>query len=754
MATIIPTHLARSRSPRFLLAIAASYILLALAYSLANPPFEATDELRHFRYVRYLTLNHTLPPVSVDSSKELQAHHPPLYYALAAVLTASIQSEAGPDYTPAINPFWGFRYYEPSTDNKNQYLHSPDERWPFSSGTALIVFLARGLSTLFGLGVVLMTYRLARLVFPDQPTLALGAMAFVAFNPTLLHSAASINNDTAAAFFGAWAITEAVAVAQQHTTRYTALRFGLALGLGLMSKVSVGALALLALAWLIPLRHNWRRVIGDGAVIATVLLTLTGWWFARNYFATGDLMGLGDYQAAWQGEADRARLIREALMGLPYAWTTVWARFDYGQIVLPDLAYHLWTLVTLVAAVGLIRAGKRLLTRGLWIAGWALVLSLAGWGVLMVTIPATAHARHILFAYPVIGLLFVAGLSNFGFWILDFKVWDFGTWDFGLLNFGTSRVTRGLCLIFGFWNLGFGIFSLFGFLAPAFAYPTPVTTLPTTAMLAAANFEGAAEIVGYSVAPATAQPGDEVKVTVFWKPLAQTATPLQVFVHLVDSQGIIAAQRDTYPGLGRAVTTRWRVGQVFADTYRVFLPDTIYAPETLTVRVGLWHPAESRPLVANASDAFEMGSLALGPRAGELPNPIQINFDNTATLISYDLDKRVLAAGETLQLQTYWQTDSKLTSDYWAYAHLVGNDSQVWALSDSVILPFTTTWDPTQVNGERRYITLAPDTPPGQYTLAFGVTRVDDQGQSRLPVLAEDGRGLGDQVELAKIRVK
>ena len=736
MATIIPTNLARSLSPRFLLAIAAIYILLALAYTLANPPFEATDELRHFRYIRYLTLNHTLPPVSVDSSKELQAHHPPLYYSLAALLTAPIHSEAGPGYTLAINPFWGFRYYEPSTDNKNQYLHSPDERWPFSSGTALIVFLARGLSTLFGLGVVLMTYRLGRLIFLNQPALALGAMAFVAFNPTLLHSATAINNDAAAAFFGAWAITEAVAVAQQQTTRYTALRFGLALSLGLMSKVSVGVLVLTALAWLIPLRQNWRRVIGDGAVIMVVVGALTGWWFARNYFATGDLMGLGDYQSAWQGEADRARLIREALMGLPYAWTTVWARFDYGQIVLPDPAYHLWTLLTLVAAAGLIRAGKRLLTPGLWIALWALTLSLVGWGVLMVTIPATAHARHILFAYPVIGLLLVTGFSKFRFWILDFKVWDFGTWVFGLLNFG------------------FSLFALFGFLAPAFAYPTSVTTLPTTATLAAANFEGAAEIVGYSVAPATAQPGDEVAVTVFWKPLAQTATPLQVFVHLVDSQGIIAAQRDTYPGLGRAVTTRWRVGQVFADTYRIFLPDTIYAPETVTVRVGLWNPAESRPLVVNESDAFEMGNLSLRPRAGELPNPVHINFDTTATLISYDLDKRVLVAGETLQLQTYWQIDSQLTSDYWAYAHLVGNDGRVWALSDSVILPFTTNWDPTQVNGETRPITLAPETPPGQYTLKFGLTRVDETGQYRLPVLAEDGHGLGDQIDLAKIRVK
>jgi hypothetical protein len=701
------------------------YLILAIGYNLANPPFESTDELRHFRYIRYLTLNHRLPPVSVESSKELQAHHPPLYYAFAALLTAPIPSEAGPEYAPAINPFWGFRYYEPSNDNKNQYLHSPDDFNPFSSGTNLIVFVARCLSTLFGLGVVGLSYRLGRLILPDRPWVAVGAMALVAFNPTLLHSAASINNDAAAAFFGAWAITEAVAVAQQQTTRLTAMSFGIALGLGLMSKVSVGVLALTAIAWLGPLRRDWRGVARDGLAIAVMLVMLTGWWFARNYFASGDPMGLSDYQSAWTGEADRARLIREAIIGLPYAWTTVWARFDYGQIVLPEAAYYFWTLVTLLATAGLVRAGKRLLTPGLWIAGWALVLSLAGWGVLMVTIPATAHARHILFAYPVLGLLLAIGLSQLRI----------------------SHFVLGIC------GLGFSLFALFGYLAPAFAYPATLTSLPGNITLASANFEGLAEIVGYSVSPVAAKPGDRVDVTVYWKPLAQPTALLQVFVHLKDSQGIIAAQRDTYPGLGRALTTSWRVGQLFADTYRVFLPDTAYAPESLTVRVGLWNSAESRPVFVNESDAVDVGTVSLSPLTGDLPNPLMVNFDDTATLISYDLDRRVLLAGDILRLQTYWRINTKI-DQLWAYAHIVGNDGRVWALSDSDILPFTTTWDPAKVNGETRYITLSADTPPGQYTLEFGLSRVDEQGQQRLTVLAADGHGLGDHVELAQIRVE
>src|SRR5258708_35239763 len=134
------------QSNRFPLALAAAYLNLALAYSFAKPTFEATDEIRHFRYVRYLVINKALPPVSIEASKELQAHHPPLYYLLAAVLTSPIPGHVGADYSPPVNPFWGFRYYEPSTDNKNQYLHAPNERWPFSSATLLPDFFSRVLS--------------------------------------------------------------------------------------------------------------------------------------------------------------------------------------------------------------------------------------------------------------------------------------------------------------------------------------------------------------------------------------------------------------------------------------------------------------------------------------------------------------------------------------------------------------------------------------------------------------------------------
>jgi hypothetical protein len=720
--------------------ICVAFVALAVAYSIANPSFEAVDEIRHFRYVRYLTLNRALPPVSIDSSKELQAHHPPLYYALVALLTAPIPSDAGPDYAPPINPFWGFRYFEPSTDNKNQYLHSSNERWQFS-GVTLIVYLGRWLSMAFGLGTLLVAYRLGHVLFPDRPALALGAMAFVAFNPMFLHGSASLNNDTTVAFFGAWAILESVVVVQSGSTPRRAITLGIALGLGILSKASALPLTAVAAASFVVagIQRDRRRAMGDFGIAVAAAILVCGWWFVRNYLQTGDAMGLREYQSAWVGEADRARLIGEALSGLPYAWTTFWARFDYGQIVLPDWVYVLIGLLCLLSFLGLIRAWREFRSPGLAIAAFAVLVSLAGWGALMITIPATANARLVFQIFPALGLLLMLG------------------WQILLTRRHEDTKTQSLVSLgFGILEFGFSLFALFGYLAPAFAYPRFVTALPADAVGIAApvsaNFEGAAEILGYRASRALVQPGDQLDVTVYWRPLAQTAAPLQVFVHLVDTHGVLAAQRDTYPGLGNAVTTTWRVGQTFADTYRLFIPETAYSPETLTLRVGLWSAAENRPLIANDRDALDLGPIDLRPRDGQTPNSISVNFANRMTLIGYDLNDRTPTPGETIQLTTYWLAVQP-EADYWAYAHLVGMDGRIWALADSVIVPPITGWPLNELRSESRPLIVAPDTPPGQYVLEFGLTHVSEAGQSRLPILAGDGHEIGDHIELARIKV-
>ena len=88
--------------------ILLTFFILSLTYSVINPLYEATDELRHYRFVRYLVENRRLP-VQGEEACRSQSHHPPLFYVLGAVATAWIQADHPLCYTPASNPFWAYR---------------------------------------------------------------------------------------------------------------------------------------------------------------------------------------------------------------------------------------------------------------------------------------------------------------------------------------------------------------------------------------------------------------------------------------------------------------------------------------------------------------------------------------------------------------------------------------------------------------------------------------------------------------------
>ena len=116
------------------------FVLVALAYSAINPLYEATDELRHYRFVRFIVENRALP-VQGQVGCSAQGHHPPLFYATAALLTGWVETGRSVCDAPPDNPFWAYRYWEVGGDNKNQYLHGVDETFPWQ-GAALAAHLS------------------------------------------------------------------------------------------------------------------------------------------------------------------------------------------------------------------------------------------------------------------------------------------------------------------------------------------------------------------------------------------------------------------------------------------------------------------------------------------------------------------------------------------------------------------------------------------------------------------------------------
>jgi predicted membrane-bound mannosyltransferase len=130
-------------------------------------------------------------------------------------------------------------------DNKNMVIHATDESFPWR-GTVLAVQIIRLCSLLMGAGTVWCTYCLARLVLPDRPIMALGAMALNAFNPMFVFISASVNNDNLIILLASLILLALVRLLQRGGSHRSLLVIGALVGLACLSKLS--GLALIPLA--------------------------------------------------------------------------------------------------------------------------------------------------------------------------------------------------------------------------------------------------------------------------------------------------------------------------------------------------------------------------------------------------------------------------------------------------------------------------------------------------------------------------
>ncbi len=725
-------------APRIILAL---FVVLAAAYSVVNPLYESTDELQHYRYVQYLIATGELP-VQSDQGARIQAHHPPLYYALAALASGWVAPDYAWDHEPEANPYWGYRYFEVSTDNKSRYVHLQDEDWPYR-GTALAHHIARWVNVLLGAIAVWLTYRIARRIFPDRPAVALGAMSIVAFNPQFLYMSGAINNDVIAGATGAALIYACVDTMGRRLTDRRAAAIGLLFGLGLLAKFNLAfMLPIIALAlWIARGEGGRRRFVRTSLIALGAAALIAGWWFVRNQMLYGEATGVEKMNAIWGGR-DPIRDFPLALQEIPYAWSALWGRFGYGQIPMHDVAYQAILAVCLAGLAGMFIAAARHwrtvdATRraqfGI-IASAVFVFAAAVFGYMTIS-TAGPNGRFFFPALSALGVVLAAGLLV---WLERYEKWIV----LGIV---------GSMLIFA-------LYGLYGILAPAYARPkalndTQIAAIPNRV---AVTFGDVIRLIGYNVDAADVSVGGETTVTAYWQALKPIDKSYAVFVHLMDDDGVIEVQRDTYPGLGNFPTQLWRPGEVFADRYMMHVPETAYAPLETTVRIGLYEREGPRLAASNGEDSVVIGTLTIAARGGEYPNAIDVNFDDKVTLLGYALDRRSVRPGESIKLTTYWKSLGPTDFDYRIFAHVSvpGDPSTIWARTPSGPVNDTrplSTWLGGEVVIDERLLTLDPNTPPGVYNVEIGW--YGKPSTRRLPILAEDGHWLGTHLDLTRVRV-
>jgi hypothetical protein len=244
-----------------------------------------------------------------------------------------------------------------------------------------------------------------------------------------------------------------------------------------------------------------------------------------------------------------------------------------------------------------------------------------------------------------------------------------------------------------------------------------------------------------------------VEVKLYWQTLVRTGQNYVIFVHLLSDVGAMVTQCDTHPGLGRYPTTTWEPGVAFADTYRLHIPETAYAPDIAHIQIGIYLPDGPRLVTPDGRDALYLATIAIHSLPGEYPNPLNVNFGDKIALVGYKLDQRMAQPGDKIHLTLYWQALAPMEKNYNVFAQVLGVEDQVWARSDGWPvdgLSPTSHWETGDVIKDVRVLTVGLTTPPDFYDIEVGLYA---RGPKRLPIIAEDGHRLGSRVLLSKIRV-
>lgn len=718
---------------RALVIILLAYLVLGISYILATPPLESSDEYKHYPVVQYIQTQHALPVLEPKNPGLWlqEGAQPPLYYLLMAGVTSWIDTGDLPDVHH--KNLYAFIGNPGQIRNKNLIIHDPvREQFPWQ-GTILAVNLIRLASVGLGLGTIWLTFRLGRLLF--SPQIGLLAAALTAFNPMFLFVSAAVNNDSLSILLGHWGLYLLVKLWRDRPDpwiewrRYVGL--GLVLGLGILTKLSLGGLlglTGLALAWQAWRHREWRRLFGGGVMVLVVATAVSIWWFLRNWQVYGDLTGLNAFIAV-QGTRKTPLALSGWISEFGTFYRSFWGLFGGVNVAAPQIFYTIANLLAAVATAGLIYWLWQ--NRRKWPAGLKL---LAAWiGVLLVLlirwnlISPAFQGRLVFPALGAVNLL----------------------WAVGLLALKRPKLPASVAGLLALTALLLPWITI----RPAYAYPEPVAAVPPAAQFSPITFQaedGRLQLVGMEMEPGqSASPSDSpIKLVLYWKSVTPVSRDYLSSVHLLGRELESVGAVNRYPAWGMIPTSRWQPGQIWRDEYHVYVRKNTAAPSQLRVSVSLYDDEAEQSLTATWADGTavdlllvsETARLAASQSNSAKPQTrLGVPFDEGITLAGYDL-----VLGDPIQLTLYWQAGSTPAQDYTVFVQLLNEHGEWLAGADAPPVDNfypTSLWQKGDWIDDLHLLPLPPDLQPGSYTIRVGL--YDPVSGARL------ARRNGDSVDIS-----
>jgi 4-amino-4-deoxy-L-arabinose transferase-like glycosyltransferase len=603
------------------------FILLAFIYSTTTPLFEAPDEQWHFAFVQHVATGRGLPVQTEPPLTHLarqEGSQPPLYYLLAAAATFWIDTSDFPGIVWE-NPHYGYNVPGIVNDNKNLFIHTSLESFPYH-GVVLAIRLARWLSVMMGALAVLFTYWLALEIFDriviaseakqspireleiasgkDRPrndnwnkVLAASAAAIVAFTPQFLFISGAVSNDSTIVAMSALSLWLMFRLLTADRRLLIAFALGIACGLAALAKVSglgLAALTMLVFGGQIFLRSavggrksEIRNLTFEILLFAFAFLLVAGWWYARNLVLYGELTGTARMRELFYVRATPMPL-DQLLVQLREVWETFWIGFGWGNIRAHPVVYTVIEIFAALAVLGWILKirnsqftirNARYVILFVWLA--LMFAALVYW---MQTTQAP-HGRLFFPALPAFAVLIVGGLAQF---------------QRSAVSGQRSRFTfHGLVLPFAFLLFAFATLAPFLILQPAYAYPLTLDahTIAQVPNRVDISYDDKIQLLGYDVSTRRVSPGEALELTLYWQGLTVMDEDYSIGISVVDAQQRVIGARNSYHGRGMLPTRLWFAGQAIRDTY--WLPIDVNASAGIAqIQVSLYERVSRRTLIA------------------------------------------------------------------------------------------------------------------------------------------------------------
>jgi hypothetical protein len=244
-----------------------------------------------------------------------------------------------------------------------------------------------------------------------------------------------------------------------------------------------------------------------------------------------------------------------------------------------------------------------------------------------------------------------------------------------------------------------------------------------------------------------ARPGQTIRITLYWRATQPTAVSLQAYLHSVDSD---AVRRDSLPGTGNLLSTDWKPGQEWAESYVVAIPANITTQTTYALIAGLYDPQSGETLTATDTQGDAITPVIGRIAINGLPQRFKpaYRFGKVAGLANPVLTQQ----GDQVEMCLRWLSLAKTSTDYHVFVHVLGEGETLITQADfepkNGTYP-TSAWSPGEAVDDCVTLTV-PDPLPGDWWAVLGLYNLDDG--ARLPVLDPTGRTtLGDSIQISYV---